>query len=316
MPGSNDRPASTSTSSSSPSWSAPSSGRISPFSATTRRSSPTRGPARDPATRAPGSRSSRGTPTSGAGSANVRARPLRAAARHVAARAPALGAALPRLLRERLHAPRPPAAGPRTERRGAAQPRQHAARRRAERRSNERTGSARRSAPSPAATTARTRTAAKDVFARVGKAFGYHQAGFFLYYSPDMLEHERPRRGAALRARLPGSTSAASSCSGSCSPAATATRPASRARSGGSAASSRRTTGCTRGSSRWRASSTSTCRPSTTAGAAARAHVRPPHLGGDGGPQWLVDENVKLQVEGSYDANHEAVANRPSRSGR
>jgi hypothetical protein len=27
-----------------------------------------------------------------------------------------------------------------------------------------------------------------------------------------------------------------------------------------------------------------------------------------GGLQWLVEENLKLQVEGTYDANHEAVA--------
>jgi hypothetical protein len=33
---------------------------------------------------------------------------------------------------------------------------------------------------------------AQDVFIRVGKAFGYHQTGFFFYYSPDLLERGAP----------------------------------------------------------------------------------------------------------------------------
>jgi len=34
---------------------------------------------------------------------------------------------------------------------------------------------------------------AKDVFVRLGRSFGYHRAGLFLYYSPDLLDEGSPR---------------------------------------------------------------------------------------------------------------------------
>lgn len=149
---------------------------------------------------------------------------------------------------------------------------------------------------------------AKDVFVRLGQQFGYHRAGVFLYYSPDLLDHASPRDDALRvgpdvtfywrRLQVMGQVLAGRQGN-----------PTGVHESmwwvGGFGEVNYRLTP--------RLVSLMRLEHVTTPSFDDRDHggstrVRRHIWEVTGGGQWLVEDNLKLIVEGTYDANHEAVS--------
>jgi hypothetical protein len=144
---------------------------------------------------------------------------------------------------------------------------------------------------------------AKDVFFRVGKAFGFHHAGLFLYYSPDLLDRGSPR-DQALRT------------------GPDVTFYFRRLQVVGQVLAGRDWNPTGRHDGIWWVGGFGELNYRLTPRLVSLVRVE--HVGmptfDDGatrvrrsiwevtsGAQWLIEDNVKLIVEGTYDANHEAV---------
>jgi hypothetical protein len=153
------------------------------------------------------------------------------------------------------------------------------------------------------------RNDAKDVFLRIGRNLGFHRAGLFLYYSPDLLDHHSPsdealrvgpdvtlyfRRALVVGQLLAGRDG----------------NPTGRHDAmwwvGGFTELDYRVTPQVVALGRVEHVGMPTFDDRAVGGATV---VRRSIWEFTGGAQWLVEENVKLIVEASYDANHEAVSN-------
>jgi hypothetical protein len=154
----------------------------------------------------------------------------------------------------------------------------------------------------------------KDVFLHVGRAFGYHQTGVFLYYSPDLLD-TRSARDASLRAgpdvklyfrsvQFMGQLLVGHD-----------TNPTGRHDAmtwvGGFAEADYRILPRLVSLLRFEDVGMPTF---DDRGSGGSTHVRRNIIELTGGFQWLVDENLKLIVEASSDTNHDAVADRTVQS--
>jgi hypothetical protein len=149
---------------------------------------------------------------------------------------------------------------------------------------------------------------AKDVFLRLGRGFGYHRAGVFLYYSPDLLEGGSPRdeavrvgpdatlyfRSVQVMAQLLAGRD--SNPTGRHEPVWWA---------GGFAELNYRLTPRLLSLVRFEQVGMPTF---DDRGRGGSAYVRRSIWQLTSGGQWLIEENLKLIVEGTYGANHESVS--------
>jgi hypothetical protein len=148
---------------------------------------------------------------------------------------------------------------------------------------------------------------AKDVFLRVSQAFGFHHAGLFLYYSPDVLAHQSPTDRAFRvgpdatlywrSVQITGQLLAAHDANPT-------GRDAGMWWLGGFGEVDWRLTPQVVTLLRLDHVGMPTFDDRTSGG---ETHVRRSIWETTGGAQWLIEQNLKLIVEATYDANHEAI---------
>jgi len=155
---------------------------------------------------------------------------------------------------------------------------------------------------------------AKDVFLRLGRNFGYHRVGFFAYYSPDLLDRGSPEDSALRfgpdvtlyfrRLEIVGQLLAGRDANptGLHEPMWWA---------GGFGEVDYRITPRLVALGRLEHVGMPTFDDRADGGT---THVRRSIYEATGGAQWLLEENVKLLVEGTYDANYERVSHTTVRS--
>ena len=149
---------------------------------------------------------------------------------------------------------------------------------------------------------------AQDLFIRVGKAFGYHQTGFFLYYSPDLLKHRAPT-DSGLRFGPDGQLYFRTLQLTGQILVGRDGNPTDRQVPlwwvGGFVEADHRLLSRIMSLVRveWVGMPTYDDR-----GHGGTAHVRRDVFETTAGLQWLFQQNVKLQLEGTYDRNHEGVS--------